>query len=342
MEKICFASETYSGVHKKIMKTIEKANFGHERAYGDDPYTLEARKLILEELGGEDVVFVYNGTAANVMAIDSITDKYNSIICPDTAHIYTHEVGAPARFSSCSVFTIDSRDGKLSVDKLEKFMKYRGNEHHSQPKVVSITQPTEYGTLYTKEEVRAIADYAHKEGMLLHMDGARLANAAVSLNSDLKGITKDLGVDVLSLGGTKNGLMFGEAVVYFIKDFEERVKYLKKQNLQLNSKMRFLSSQFIPYIKEKLWHTNAEHANSTALMLREGLEKIEGVEISQAVEVNILYVKMPESLIKDLLEKFHFYPMGSDEIRLVTSFDTKVEEVEAFIEEVKKLCSYNR
>jgi threonine aldolase len=337
MEKICFASETYSGVHKKILESVSKVNFGHERAYGDDPYTLEAKKIILEELGGEELVFVYNGTAANVMAIDSITDKYNSVICPDTAHIYTHEVGAPARFSSNTLFTVESKDGKLDVEKAEKFLSFMGNEHHSQPKVVSITQPTEYGTLYTKEEVKAIADFAHKNGMLLHMDGARIANAAVSQNSTLKEITKDLGVDVLSFGGTKNGLMFGEAVVYFTKDYSEKVKYLKKQNLQLNSKMRFLSAQFIPYIKENLWKINAEHANKMALMLKYGLERIEGIEISQEVEVNILYVKMSSDKINKLLEKFHFYPMGDDEIRLVTSFDTKIEEVEALIRKVKEL-----
>jgi len=333
--KISFASETYNGVHHKILEAISEANVGQAYPYGDDSYTVEAKKILLDEFQGEELFFAYNGTAANVLAIDSVLDKYHAILCASTAHINTHETGAPTRMSACPIFYVESSDGKFNIEKAKSFLKFLGNKHHSQAKLISISQITELGTVYTNEEVKAIADFAHENNMLLHMDGARLCNASISLGKSLKEITKDVGVDILSFGGTKNGLMFGEAVIFFNKKYNEGIDYLIKQNLQLNSKMRFLSCQFIPYIKEGLCYENAKNANKMAKLLEEKLSLINGIEITQKVEANMIYLKLPSLLIEKLKEEFLFYPAGDNEIRLVTSFETKEVEVLEFVEKIK-------
>lgn len=335
--KRCFASDNYSGIHPRILESITKANIGHVMGYGDDPYTLEAKRILMKEFEAEEVVFVYNGTGANVLSLDSMVEKYSSILCAESAHINTHEVGAPVRITGCPLFTIPSEDGKFDIQEAKKLLGYIGGQHHSQPRVISITQPTELGAVYSNEEVKAIADFAHNNGMLLHMDGARLSNAAVALDSGLKEITKDLGVDVVTFGGTKNGLMYGEAIIYFCRESAKGIKYLKKQNLQLHSKMRFLSVQFIPYVEEKLWYTNAKTANDMAYLLERELGMVEGVEISQKAHANTLYVKVPKEIIKELQEEYYFYIWDDNEIRLVTTFDIQEEDVIGFVNKVEEL-----
>ncbi len=341
--KKCFASDNYSGIHPKILESISKANFGHVMGYGDDYYTQEAKNLLKKEFEAEEVVFVYNGTGANVLALDSMLDKYSSVLCAESAHINTHEVGAPVRITGCPIFTVKSKDGKFNIEEAKKYLSFKNGQHHSQPRVISITQPTEYGAVYTREEIKTIADFAHENDMLLHMDGARLSNATVALGCTLKEGTKDLGVDVVTFGGTKNGLMFGEAIVFFCKNSARGIKYLKKQNLQLHSKMRFLSCQFIPYVKDGIWKENATVANNMAKLLEEKLNRIEGVEISQKAQANTLYIKLPAEIIKPLQDEFYFYIWDKNEIRLVTTFDLGREEVEAFVERVKELLKeYNK
>lgn len=331
-----FASDNYSGVHPKILEKISEINLGHVKAYGEDPYTDEAKRLLKEEFGENvEIVFVYNGTGANVLALDILTDKYSSIICTDVAHINTHEVGAPVRITGCPLFPTPNKDGKIQLEEIKKLMIYKGGMHHSQGKVISITQPTELGTVYTREEILELSKFAHENDMLLHMDGARFSNAVVAQESSLKELSGDLGVDILTFGGTKNGLMFGEAIIIFNTSYQAGVKYLKKQNLQLHSKMRFLSGQFLAYMENGLWYENAKNSNAMAKLLEEKLKTI-GIPIVHPLEANTLYVKLPLEIIEDLQKEVYFYLWDEKEgiVRLVTNFDTTPSDIELFIEKI--------
>ena len=331
-----FASDNYSGVHPKILEKICEINVGHVKAYGEDPYTEEAKRLLKEEFGENvEIVFVYNGTGANVLALDILTDKYSSIICTDVAHINTHEVGAPVRITGCPLFPTPNKDGKIQLEEIKKLMIYKGGMHHSQGKVISITQPTELGTIYTREEILELSKFAHENDMLLHMDGARFSNAVVAQESSLKELSGDLGVDILTFGGTKNGLMFGEAIIIFNTSYQAGVKYLKKQNLQLHSKMRFLSGQFLAYMENGLWYENAKNSNDMAKLLEEKLKTI-GISIVHPLEANTLYVKLPLEIIEDLQNEVYFYLWDEKEgiVRLVTNFDTTPSDIELFIEKI--------
>ena len=213
-----FASDNHSGVHPDILRAIESVNIGHVIAYGDDEYTKSAIKKFKEHFGNNiDVYFVYNGTAANILGLKNITNSFNSIICAETAHLNVHECCGPEKFTGCKLITIPTSDGKLTIDKIKPHLVGFGDPHRAQPKVISITQPTELGTVYTPEEIKELSDFAHKNGLLVHIDGARLCNAAASLNVGMKNITGDVGVDILSFGGTKNGMMLGESVIFFNK-----------------------------------------------------------------------------------------------------------------------------
>jgi len=248
-----FASDNNSGVHPEILKAIIEANEGHTVAYGDDIYTERAKQKFYEHFGNDiDIYFVFIGTAANVLGLNAATRSWNAIICAETAHINVDECGAPEKFNGFKLLSIETPNGKLTVDLIKKHMHGFGFEHHSQPKVISITQATEMGTVYTKEEIMALADFAHKNNMYLHMDGARIANAAVTLNMQFKEFTKDAGVDILSFGGTKNGMMYGEAILFLNKQLGEDFKYVRKQAMQLASKMRFISAQFERYLTNNL------------------------------------------------------------------------------------------
>jgi len=334
-----FASDNNSGVHPEVLEAMVLANVGHAVGYGDDNYTKLAIEKFKEVFGSQtDVFFVYNGTGANITAIQALTHPFNSVICPETAHINVDECGAPEKHSGCKLLPVQTKDGKLTVDKIKKHMHGFGFEHHSQPKLISITQATELGTVYAIDEIREIADYAHEHNMYLHMDGARLANAAVSLDCTFKEMTVDAGVDVLSFGGTKNGLMFGEAVLFFNQN-TEAVKYIRKQTAQLNSKMRFTAAQFLAILNNDLWKRNALHANEMAQKLKAALQDIKEITITQNVDSNGIFAIVPKEIIEPLQKEFFFYSWdeSKNEVRWMTSFDTQEEDITAFVSLIKKL-----
>jgi len=335
-----FASDNNSGVHPDVMEQIARVNRGHVVGYGGDRYTEQAQEMLREHLGSEaEIFFVFTGTAANVLGLAGVTQSWNSVITASTAHIEQDECGAPEKFTGCKVLTVDTPDGKLKTEYLTRHMHGFGFEHHSQPKVISVSQVTEMGTVYTVEEIRALADFAHNHGMLLHMDGARLANAAVSLNLPFRAFTTDAGVDILSFGGTKNGMMYGEAVCFLRPGLAEGFKYLRKQGMQLASKMRFIAAQYTAYFTHNLWKECAGHSNSMALELQKRLSLIGGIKITQKVESNGIFVIMPREVAETLRREYFFYPWNEEtsEYRLMTSWDTSLDEIEHFSKRLDEL-----
>lgn len=335
-----FASDNNSGVHPDILKAIEAANFRHAIAYGGDPFTQLAEEKFREIFGVEtSVYFVFLGTAANVLSIKALTDSYHAVICAETAHIQTDECGAPEKFTGCKLIPIDTSDGKISPELIAKHLHGFEFEHHSQPKIISITQSTELGTIYSLTELRNLANLAHAYNMYLHVDGARIANAAASLGVSLKEMIAETGVDVLSFGGTKNGLMFGEAIVFLKKGLDRNFKYYRKQGMQLSSKMRFISSQFLAYFENDLWLKNAQHANAMAKLLASEVAQIPFVKITQPVSANGVFAIVPKEIIPKLQEKYFFYVWNeqTSEVRWMTSWDTQPEDIYGFAEMLKKL-----
>ncbi|MDR1156501.1 MAG: aminotransferase class I/II-fold pyridoxal phosphate-dependent enzyme [Bacteroidales bacterium] len=333
-----FGSDNHSGVHPDIMKAIEQANTGHAIAYGGDSLSKRFSERIKEIFGETaESVIVFNGTGANIVALQAATQSFHAVLAPQTAHIAVDECGSPEFMSGASIKTVHTVDGKLSPGLLEPLMHCFGVEHHSQPKVAYISQCTELGTVYTTEEITDLADFLHRHNMYLHMDGARIANAAVSSGKTLKEITADCGVDILSFGGTKNGMMMGESVIAFRPELSANLKYIRKQSAQLFSKMRYVSCQFLAYMENDLWAENARHANRMAQLLRRGILSVADFEFTQQTEANILLLKMPEPLIRRLLEN-HFFYLWDDagsEIRLVTSWDTSEKDIETFLKDLK-------
>jgi threonine aldolase len=333
-----FGSDTHSGIHPDILKAIGEANPGDCMAYGHDPFTEQAVAAFKRELGDGIAVFpVFNGTGANVLGLKSLTRPYNALIAAKTAHLHVDECGAPENFTGCKIILILTPDGKLTVDLIAGALRGRVDQHHVQSKVVSISQVTELGTVYRPVEIKEIADFLHERNMLLHMDGSRIANAAAALGCSLREITGDCGVDVLSFGGTKNGMMMGEAVVFFdgASPAAKEFMYLRKQGMQLFSKMRFLSAQYLAYFKDGLWLKNASHANAMAQRLKEKIAQLPHLEIAYPVESNAVFVKMPKKYIAPLLEHYFFYEWGDvDEetpvVRFMTSFNTSTEDVDGF------------
>ena len=337
-----FASDNNAGVHPAIFDAMQKVNQGHTIGYGDDIYTRRATGKLKEFFGREaDVYFVFIGTAANVLGLDALTQPFHSIICAETSHIHEDECGAPERFTGCKLLPVETKDGKLTPDAIAKHLKGFDFEHHSQPRVVSVTQATEMGTVYTPEEIQAIADLAHSNNMLVHMDGARIANAAVSLDLPFRAFTRDAGVDVLSFGGTKNGMMYGEAVVFFNKKYTENFKYIRKQGMQLASKMRFISAQFNRYLTDDLWKINATHTNEMAQLLAGKVRDIPCVTITRKVEANGVFAIIPKAAIPVLQKEYFFYVWNEEtgEVRWMTSFDTTREDVENFARVIQSTCS---
>lgn len=333
-----FASDNYAGVHPEIINAIIKTNRGHAKAYGDDEYTHRAIARFKEHFGSDtEPYFVFNGTAANVLALVAITKSYNSIICAETAHLHLHEAGAPEKFTGCKLLTLPSKDGKITVKQIEKLLYSKGDQHQSQPKVISITQSTDYGTVYTLEEMKQIAGFAHENDILLHVDGARFANAAAALNISLKEISK--GVDVLSFGGTKNGMMFGDAIIFLNSELAKNFQYIRKQGMQLGSKMRFVSSQFETLLSNDLWLKNANRSNAMAKSLARSMETISEIKITQKVETNMVFAILPKQIIVPLQKKYPFYVVNeqANEARFVTAFDTTQEDIHNFIGEIKDL-----
>ncbi len=334
-----FASDNNSGVHPDIFKAMQDVNIGHTIAYGDDVYTSEAIERIKNLFGKHvEVYFVFTGTAANVLGLTAVTRSYNSIICAETAHINEDECGAPEKYSGCKVLSVETQDGKLTPELIQKHLYGFDFEHHSQPKIVSITQATEMGTVYKPEEIQIIADFAHKHNLLVHMDGARISNAAAFLNCDFKKITTDAGVDILSFGGTKNGMMYGEAVIFLNNSLAPDFKYFRKQGMQLTSKMRFIGAQFSAFLTDDLWLRNAKYSNKMAQLLAEKVKDIPDIKITQAVEANGVFAIVPQHIIPELQKEFFFYMWNEEtsEVRWMTSFDTTEDDVIQFVETIKK------
>ncbi|MCG8578711.1 MAG: low specificity L-threonine aldolase [Bacteroidales bacterium] len=335
-----FASDNNASVHPEILKAIAEANVGHAVGYGDDQNTEQAQQIFKQCFGQQtETFFVYNGTGANVIAIQALTQSFNAVVCANTAHINVDECGAPEKLSGCKLLPVETNNGKITVEQIAKYMHGFGFEHHAQPKMVSITQATELGTIYSIDEIKAIAEYVHSLGLYLHMDGARIANAAAALGCSLADISINAGVDVLSFGGTKNGLMFGEAIVFADPKLAESVKYIRKQSTQLHSKMRFISAQFARLLQNNLWLDNAGHANKMAKLLGEKVSAVEGVELTQRVDSNGVFAIIPKEIIEPLQQEFFFYVWDEhrSEVRWMTSFDTTEEDIEQFVTTLKKL-----
>ncbi|MDI6713225.1 MAG: low specificity L-threonine aldolase [Anaerosomatales bacterium] len=342
MVRRMFASDNASGAHPAVLDAIRAANVGHAYAYGDDDWTRAAEAVVRRHLGDEArAFFVFNGTGANVTALAAMIRPYEAVICPATAHINVDECGAPERFTGGKLIAVPTPDGKLTPEMVERAIFGVGVEHHSQPRVVSISQSTEYGTVYRPDEIVALAEVAHRHGMYLHVDGARISNAAASLGRSLKDMIADSGVDVLSFGGTKNGMLFGEAVVFLREGLGEDFRFVRKQGAQLASKMRFIAAQFVALYGGDLWLENARHANEMARVLAEGMAAVPGVRITQPVEANEVFAVLPCEAIAPLAEEFGFYVWDerAGEVRWVASWDTTPEDVAAFVAGARRILA---
>ena len=328
-----FASDNNAGVHPEVLKALAAANQGHVVGYGDDPYTASAVEAFKKHFGKDiEVFFVFNGTAANVLSLKALTESYHAVICTETAHIHTDECGAPEKFTGCKLITLPAPDGKLTVHAVKSAYHGIGDQHHVQPRVVALTQATEMGTVYTPDEIRALARFAHQHDMYVQMDGARIANAAASLGVGLKAITGDAGVDVLSFGGTKNGLMGGEAVVFFDRKLASDFLFLRKQGMQLASKMRFIAVQFETLLSNNLWLKSAQHANQMAKLLEKEVRKARGIEIICPVEANGVFARIPHRAIAEIQKRYFFYVWNEEQsvVRWMCSFDTTEQDIRDF------------
>lgn len=330
-----FASDNYSGIDPDILQAVIEANKDHVPSYGNDIYTQKAISLLKKTFGDKSVCFfVYNGTAANTLSLKTMTRSHQSIICADSSHLVTQEVGAVINFCGCSLTTVKNHQGKMTAEAIEEtFQKATfWGKHNNKPRVISIAQTTEYGTVYSIDELQSISTICKKYNLFFHMDGCRLANSAVTLNKSLKEITADVGLDALTFGGTKNGLLFGEAIVFFHDDLANEFEYIQKQGLQLHSKMRFLSAQFIPYLEKNIWYRNAKHANLMCQKLAEGLNQ-KNIKLAYPVESNQLFAYFPKTVIDLTQSKMTYYVWNAETnlVRLVTSFDTKESEIEEFL-----------
>lgn len=335
--KTSFASDNNSGVHPTIMEALIKANSGHCPAYGDDEWTTllqESFSTVFEQQ--VTVLPVFNGTGANVVALSSMLKSYEGVLCADSSHIWQDECGAPDHFSGSRLLPLAHQKGKLSTESFSSYLHCEGFVHHVQPRVLSITQSTEWGTLYSLDELKELREYAKARKWLLHMDGARFANAVAALNSHPKELVK--GFDALSFGGTKNGLMLGEAVVFFNPELVEAAHYIRKQATQLNSKMRFVSAQLLAYLQNDLWLENARKANESAKYLYEQLKTIDELELVGQLFTNALFVRIPEKLNEYLHQAgylFYVWEHENNTVRFMTAFDTTKEAIDRFIQTIK-------
>ncbi len=333
-----FASDNYSGIHPEVLAAIVRANGGHQTSYGDDVYTARLQEVFAEHFGpGVEAYPVFNGTGANVVALQAVTERWESVVCTASAHIHVDECAAPERMGGLKLMLVQTPDGKLTPELLETVSVRKDDEHHAQPRVVSITQTTELGTAYTVEEIRAIAETTHAKGWVLHVDGSRLSNAAATLGVSFKEMITDTGVDIVSFGGTKNGLMVGEAVLVLNKDVVRGMKYLRKQSMQLASKMRFVSTQLEALLTDDLYLRNAAHANKMAQRLAEAVRDLPGLTVPRPVQANAVFAVLPKNVSLKLMESFHFYFWDevTGEVRWMCSWDTTEADVDRFAAAVR-------
>lgn len=345
-----FGSDNHSGASPEVLKAIAEANEDHALAYGDDEYCARVGELFKQTFGEQASAYlVFNGTGANVLNIDAMCRSHNAVVCAETAHINVDECGAPQRIVGCRLLTVPTPDGKLTPELVKTQLHGFGFEHHSQPRAISISQPTELGTLYTIDELKALADLAHSYDMYLHVDGARLANAAVALGCTFRQMTTDCGVDCLSFGGTKNGLLMGESAVILNPKLDVELKYRRKQMAQLCSKMRFMAVQFEAYLNGErrtengelapLWRSNAEHSNRMAQLLYRELQDVPQVKVMYPVQVNSVFAQLPREVWTALQQEYFFYDWDEAEnvVRWMCSFDTTEEDIHNFVAALRKL-----
>lgn len=329
-----FASDNYAGVLPQVMAALQAANEDHARSYGADDITARTRRLMQDVFGCDlSVYFVINGTGANVLSISSATHSYNSVLCSDTSHIYCDESSAPETFTGCRFFPITANEhGKITPEAIQERLIRKGDVHYAQTALISITQSTEYGTIYSPEEINAIATLAHDNGLYLHVDGSRFFNATAALGCDLKDISSNCGVDILSLGGTKAGMMFGEAVVVFNKELDRHIAYKHKQVMQLASKTRFIAAQFEAMLTGELWRATAAHANDMAQLLRAAVASFPQAHITKPTQANAVFAEIPRHWYEPLQQHFPFYVWkeSTHEVRLMCSWDTKEEDIALF------------
>jgi threonine aldolase len=334
-----FASDNYSGIHPEILEAINHANQFHEISYGADTFTQKADELFESVFGQVKVLYAFNGTGANVIALKCCTLPFQAVICSQFAHIHVDECGAPTQAIGCTLIPLQTSDGKLTPELILPTLNAVGNVHHNQPKVISISQSTEVGTVYSLEELKTLCDFAHAHDMYVHLDGARISNAVTSLEVDLKTATVDCGVDIMSFGGTKNGLMIGEAVLIFNEELKKYADFYQKQSAHLFSKNRFIAAQFIALLNNDLWKRMALHANTMAQLLAAEVKKIPSVTITRSVDANAVFVIIPEHAIAPLQQAYPFYIWDDKtlELRWMCSFDTQAEDVMAFVQSLKRI-----
>lgn len=334
-----FASDNYSGIHPEIFEAIQHANNQHQISYGEDFFTEEANEVFEKVFGPVTVLYTFNGTGANVTCLKCCTLPFQAVVCSEYAHILADECGAPTQSIGCSLLPLKTADGKLTPDMIRPLLNRIGNVHNTQPHVISISQSTEVGTVYSIAELKALCDFAHKNGMYVHLDGARISNAVAALGVGLKEATVDCGVDIMSFGGTKNGLMVGEAVLIFNDELKANAPYFHKQTAQLFSKNRFISAQFTALLSNNLWWRMATHANEMAQLLASKVKNLPNVKITRSVDANAVFVIIPEHVIQPLRAQYPFYEWDAElhEQRWMCSFDTTEEDVIEFTEALKKL-----
>jgi len=335
---VSFASDNHSGIHPLLLESLVAANVGSSASYEQDPWSQKLKAQVKNMFDGATGFLVFNGTAANVLCLQAALRPFEGVLCSDVSHLHVDECGAPEKIAGCKLYPIPSRHGKMDINALKDFSFRAGDQHHTQVKMVSITQPTEYGTLYSFEEIEDIKNFCKAKGLLLHIDGARLGNAAAAMNCSFSELTQ--GVDLLSLGGAKTGLLGGELVVIKNSDFIEDFRFLRKQSLQLPSKTRFFAAPFLTYLEGDFWLKIASHENQMASYLREKLEAHTPLEMTQPTQANAVFCKMPQQIVKPLRKKYFFYVWDEKtfEVRLMTSFDTQKEDIDDFVQQVQIQC----
>lgn len=337
-----FGSDNHASIHPEILRTVAQANTGHAPAYGTDKLTLAAKELIASHFGNEESYFVFNGTAANVLCLRALLQPHEAVLTTETSHLAVDECGAPEFHGGNKVITVKGTNGKLRPEDLKPYLTRRGDQHAVQPRLISVAQPTELGTVYSLEELRALSDFARMNQLLLHIDGARLANAALSLNTDFKTMTSGIGIDALSLGGTKNGLMGGEAVLFFKSAAPPAFKYIHKQEMQLPSKTRFIAAQFFAYFRNDLWRRIAARSCELARHLEAALKDVPEIEITQPVQSNAVFARIPKDWTKALRDVCFFYVWDETDwtVRLMISHDNTEEDIAKFRAAIERLRAH--